>query len=217
MNIYLLFFELLIRSLCIKKFWKLFLDSVNYHIYAIEFLAQMLPICFNIVVFNVIFTNQRINHPIKLIILDLNRFFFFNVFRLNFVKDLPLLNRILLYRVNLIVSIFAKDIFIRVIICLLTLDVSLKVFDIGSSELLILSDNVTHSIVVDLVLLYQLMHGQLVDVIVVNYRNSMLMSNSFVSFLVSLSFRDFLYVCLKYDLDTIAIFSFILFHLIITL
>jgi len=36
------------------------------------------------------------------------------------------------------------------------------------------------------------MYGQLVDVIIVNHRNSVLMSDSFVSFLVSFSFGSFL-------------------------
>ena len=54
--------------------------------------------------------------------------------------------------------------------------VNLEVADIGPTKIAVLSNNVTHGIVVDTVFVYEVVHMDLVDLTIVNNRNSVFMT-----------------------------------------
>ena len=204
----LLQWHLFIKRLCVENSLKLSHDRVYYTFFIASCLTMVSRRAYT-VIFAMVTTVQFFNNIIKLIQLNINWFFIFKIIQWDFVNDLL----IILYWMNfIIIFIIVIDYLLRVFILYLFLMVSFKVFDVGPSEFFILSNYVSHGIIVDLVLLYKLMHGHLVDVIVVNDRNPILVSHSFVSLLVSLSFTDFLFVGIENYLHAIDIVICLLFH-----
>ena len=207
-QLFLLQWHLFIKRLCIENSLKLDHYRVYYDSFVATYSTGVSRQIYT-VFFAVVTAYQSFNNIIKLIQLSINGFFIFKIIQWDFFNDML----IILYWMNfIIIFIIVIDYLLRVFILYLFLMVSFKVFDVGPSEFFILSNYVSHGIIVDLVLLYKLMHGHLVDVIVVNDRNSILVSHSFVSLLVSLSFTDFLFVGIENYLHTIDIVICLLFH-----